>query len=86
MEKINEDIIIDIDRLTNISLEILDSKINNIQLLVIKKGTSDYKGIYRYSIEYIQNDNNENVIDIDRDIIIYGHYKGFYDNYKIYDS
>ena len=30
MEKINEDIIIDIDGLANISLETLDNKINNI--------------------------------------------------------
>ena len=86
MEKTNEGTTIDINKLANISPKTLGSKIDNVQLLVIKKKISDYKEIYIYSIEYIQNDDNENVIDIDKDITIYGHYKGFYDNYKIYDS
>ena len=86
MEEINEDIIIDIDRLINISPEILDNKINNVQLLAIKKRINIYKEIYRYSVEYIQNNDNENVIDIDRGTTIYDYYKGFYNNYKIYDN
>ena len=44
---------LDIDRLTNVSSKTLDSKTNNIQLLVIRKKANDYRGIYKYSIEYI---------------------------------
>ena len=85
MKKINKDIITNIDRLLDISLDSLESKINNIQSLVVKKKISDYKRIYKYSVEYIQNSNNENVIDIDKDITIYSYYKEFYKNYKNYN-
>ena len=85
MKKTNEGIITNINELIDISLDSLDSKINNIQSLVVKKKTSDYKRIYKYSVEYIQNSDNENVIDIDRDITIYSYYKEFYKNYKNYD-
>ena len=85
MEKINEDTTTNIDELIDISPDSLDSKINNIQPLIVKKKTSDYKRIYKYSVEYIQDSNNENVIDIDKDITIYSYYKEFYKNYRNYD-
>ena len=80
MEKIKEDTII------NISSETLDSKINNIRLLVVKKKVDDYREIYKYSIEYIQDSDNENIIDIDKGITIYNYYKRLYNGYKIYDN
>ena len=85
MEKINEGTITNINKLVDISSNSLDSKVNNIQSLVFKKKTSDYKGIYKYSVEYIQNSDNENVISIDRGTRIYDYYKEFYENYKDYN-
>ena len=85
MEKTNKNIIININGLVDISPDSLDSKINNIQPLVVKKKTSDYKKIYKYNVKYIQDSDNKNVIDIDKDITIYTYYKEFYKNYKNYD-
>ena len=85
MKKIDKDTITDINELIDISSDSLGSEISNIQSLVVKKKTSDYKRIYKYNIEYIQNSDNENVIDIDKDITIYSYYKGFYKNYKNYN-
>ena len=53
MEKINEDTTTNINRLIDISPDSLDSEINKLQLLALKKKTSDYKRIYKYSVEYI---------------------------------
>ena len=53
MEKINEDIIIDINELVDISSKTSGSEVDNIQLLTIKKKTSNYKKIYLYSVNYI---------------------------------
>ena len=86
MGKINEDIIIDINELVDISSKTLGSEVNNIQLLAIKKKTSKYKKIYLYSVDYIQNNNNENVIDIEEVITIYNYYKDLYKSYKNYSN
>ena len=85
MKKINKNIITNINGLVDISLNSSSSKINNIQSLVVEKKISDYKGIYKYNVEYVQNSNNKNVIDIDEGITIYSYYKEFYKNYKNYD-
>ena len=53
MKKTNKGTTTNIDGLIDISPDSLDSKINNIQSLIVKKKTSDYKGIYKYSVEYI---------------------------------
>ena len=56
LEKINKDIVIDINKLANISIESLESEVDKIRLFITKRKTkerkvSQYKEIYIY-IQY----------------------------------